>query len=336
MTGGAGFIGSSLVRALLTRFPDRRIVVLDDFTYAGDRDNLPQASPDLDRLEVLKADVTDGTAVSHAISGSSLVFHLAAETHETRSIFDSSRFVHTDVVGTQVLLTAAAAEEEPPLFVHVSTSEVYGNAQCPLMDEEHPLLPMSPYAAAKVGADRLVYSYVQTYALPAVIVRPFNNYGPRQHLEKHLPRFITSALGGAPLRMHGDGSARRDFIFVEDTCAALVAIADAPRAHVEGEVFNVASGLDVSVRELAELILALIPESESALESTSDRPGQVSRHTGNASKIASRLGWRPSTSLEDGMRRTIDWYVRNEAWWRRRWESREIPIRLPNGGMVMH
>ncbi len=336
VTGGAGFIGSNLVRSLLKRFPDVQITVLDNFTYAGDWGNLPHRSEHQGRLDVIQADVCDAAAVGHAVTGADIVYHLAAETHVTRSIFDCSRFVHTDVIGTQVLLTAAISRKPSPLVIHVSTSEVYGSAQAGVMTEEHPLLPMSPYAAAKAGADRLVYSFMQTYGLPAVIVRPFNNYGPRQHLEKVLPRFITSAIDGEALRVHGDGAARRDFVFVDDTCSALIAIVEAPREKVVGQVLNVASGTDVSVAELARAVLDLVPTSRSSIEMTEERPGQVVRHTGDSTRIRELLGWEPVVSLSDGLFATFQWYVAQEEWWRKRWDAREFEIVLPDGRSVLH
>lgn len=222
VTGGAGFIGSNFVRHIYRKYPDYRILVLDALTYAASVQNLPEGSFDAERFEFWYGNVLNADIVDALVKQSEVVVHFAAESHVTRSIFDNRQFFETDVLGTQVVANSVLRNRDRVrLFVHISTSEVFGTAETPLMSEDHPLRPMSPYAAAKCGADRLVYSYWATYRIPAVIVRPFNNYGPFQHLEKVLPRFITSCLLGEPMTVHGDGSARRDFLFVADHCDAL-------------------------------------------------------------------------------------------------------------------
>jgi dTDP-glucose 4,6-dehydratase len=211
--------------------------------------------------------------------------------------------------------------------VHISTSEVYGSAEANLMTEDHPLNPMSPYAAAKCGADRLVYSYWQTYKIPSVIVRPFNNYGPYQHLEKVVPRFVTSCILGEPLTVHGDGSARRDFLFVDDHCEALDRILHVDASSVVGQVINLGTKHDVSVLE---------KRPEAKIEFIGNRPGQVFRHTCDASKATRLLDWTPKTTFEEGLRRTVDWYVANKSWWEpQRW-MRHIPIITADGRRELH
>jgi dTDP-glucose 4,6-dehydratase len=201
-------------------------------------------------------------------------------------------------------------------FVLTSSSEVYGTAESDPMDEEHPLNPRSPYAATKAGADRLAYSYFVTYGLPIVILRPFNNYGPRQHWEKVVPRFITSALADEPLTVHGDGHASRDWLYVEDDAEAIVAAIEADLDRVAGEVVNVATGVDVSVSEIADLVLELLGKPAWLKSHVDERPGQVDRHIGSTEKAADLLGWRARTSFEEGLQRTVAWYRDNEAWWR--------------------
>src|SRR5262245_7061599 len=202
VTGGAGFIGSNFVHHLYNKHPDSRILVLDLLTYAGSVDNLParfKEANDGGRIEFWYGDVRNASLVDSLVRRSDVVVHFAAETHVTRSIFDNYHFFETDVIGTQVIANAVLrSADRIQRFIHISTSEVYGTALQPLMNEEHPLMPLSPYASAKAGADRLVYSYWATYKLPAVIVRPFNNYGPRQHLEKAVPRFVTSCRLNEP------------------------------------------------------------------------------------------------------------------------------------------
>jgi dTDP-glucose 4,6-dehydratase len=271
------------------------------------------------------------------VSQADVVVHLAAESHVTRSIYDNALFFETDVLGTQTVSNAVVKHaRRVQLFIHVSTSEVYGTAMRPLMDEEHPLNPMSPYASAKCGADRLVYSYAATYGIPAVIVRPFNNYGPNQHLEKVLPRFITSCILKQPLSVHGDGSAARDFLFVEDHCEALDKLIHADQSSVVGQTINVGSGQHIAISELALAVTRAMKTEGAALEFIGDRPGQVFRHTCDASKAGRLLDWRPRTPFSEGLERTVHWYRNNEAWWRPQMWMRHIPIITASGKRELH
>jgi dTDP-glucose 4,6-dehydratase len=238
----------------------------------------------------------------------------------------------TQVVTNAVLKHRATVER----FVHVSTSEVYGTARAARMDEAHPLMPMSPYASAKAGADRLVYSYCATYDLPAVIVRPFNNYGPAQHLEKAVPRFITSCVLGEPIRLHGDGSAARDYVHADDTCRALDLILRAPIERVRGEVFNVAAGEDRSMLSIAEDVVRIMGADRSLITFVGDRPGQVFRHTGDTAKIHAALGWSPRVDWEVGLRQTVDWYRGHRPWWEKQLWMRTVPIITARGKRELH
>lgn len=344
ITGGAGFIGSNLVKHLLDQCSDYRIVVLDCLTYAGDMDNLPSCSygngqvhGSNDRLVFWYGNVRNAELVDMLVAQADMVVHMAAETHVTRSIYDNLLFFETDVIGTQVVANSVTKHRDTvELFVHVSTSEVYGTALDRVMDEEHPLKPMSPYASAKAGADRLVYSYWATYKIPAVIVRPFNNYGPNQHLEKVVPRFVTSALLDEPLTVHGDGSSRRDFVHVFDHCRALETILRTDPDKIAGEVINIGTGRDTSILELAEIILDQMGKPRDLIEMIGDRPGQVVRHTAGIDKAEILLGWRPTIGLEDGLAATIQWYRRNEPWWRKRLHARCIPIVTASGKKEFH
>src|SRR5215469_4161237 len=245
VTGGAGFIGANLVNYLSGKYPEDRIIVLDILTYAGSVENLPkdmlQGQHPLRRFWY--GNVCNAALVDTLVEEADVVIHLAAETHVTRSIFDSLLFFQTDVLGTQTVANAIVkAAGKVKRFIHISSSEVYGNASDEAMDEEHPLNPMSPYASAKCGADRLVYSYWATYGIPATIIRPFNTFGPRQHLEKVIPRFITSVLLNEKLTVHGTGAAARDFIHVDDICRGVDLIMHAESTEMIGEVFNLAAG----------------------------------------------------------------------------------------------
>jgi dTDP-glucose 4,6-dehydratase len=245
-----------------------------------------------------------------------VIVNAAAESHVEKSIEEGAReFVTTNVEGTQILLDAI---REAPVerFILFSSSEVYGTAESAPMDEEHPINPRSPYAATKAGADRLAYAYFVTYGLPVVIVRPFNNYGPRQHPEKVVPRFITQALQDRPLTIHGDGHASRDWLYVDDDAEAIEAVIAAPLENVAGEVLNVATGIDISVTDIADAVLEALGKPSSLKTFVPERLGQVDRHIGSTDKMERLTGWQARTSFEEGLARTIAWYRENEVWWR--------------------
>jgi dTDP-glucose 4,6-dehydratase len=337
-TGGAGFIGSNFVRHIYKHYPDYRILVLDLLTYAGSVENLPVGFHEVDngRLQFWYGDVRNASLVDTLVGESDVIVHFAAETHVTRSIYDNHHFFETDVLGTQVVANAVLKHaKRVNRFIHISTSEVYGTAKAEKMDEDHPLLPMSPYASAKAGADRLVYSYWATYQLPAIIVRPFNQYGPHQHLEKVIPRFITSCLLDEPLRVHGDGSAARDFTHVEDTCRALDCIIHSDLKPLAGEVINLGTGESWTLSQIAPLVIEKMNTS-TPITYVGDRPGQVFRHTADASKAQRLLGWTPKISFDEGLDRTIEWYKANRPWWEKQLWMREIPISTKAGKREMH
>jgi dTDP-glucose 4,6-dehydratase len=314
-------------------------LVLDALTYAGAMENLPvdlRRKQD-DRLQFWYGNVRNGELVEHLVKSSDYIVHFAAETHVTRSIYDNFLFFETDVLGTQTLANAVCDHRDRiQRFIHISTSEVYGTALDKAMNEEHPLYPMSPYASAKCGADRLVYSYWATYKIPAVIIRPFNNYGPRQHLEKVVPRFITGAILGEDLRVHGDGKSGRDFVYVQDNCEAIDLILHAPADKVNSQVFNVGSGVDRSINDIAEEICKLMDYPRSRIKFVGDRPGQVMRHTADIQKIEKVLGWKPKVTWEQGMRTTIEWYRKNREWWEKQMWMRDIPILTAEGKKELH
>jgi dTDP-glucose 4,6-dehydratase len=336
ITGGAGFIGSNFVNFLYKKYPAYKIFVLDVLTYAGDIANIPKIDKN-QQIEFWYGNVTNADLVNSLVSRSNIVVHFAAESHVTRSIYDNKLFFETDVIGTQVVSNAILKNRKTvERFIHISTSEVYGTAVSSLMDEDHPLDPMSPYAAAKCGADRLVSSYWHTYEIPAIIVRPFNNYGPYQHLEKVIPRFISSAILGEPMRVHGDGMARRDFIHVDDHCDALDKILHAPLGKVAGQVFNLGTGKDVSILEIAKLIRSLVSNTQPPIQFIGNRPGQVFRHTCNPEKAISILDWYPKTSFEDGLKLVLKWYTDNQEWWEKQKWMRQIDITTADGKREMH
>jgi dTDP-glucose 4,6-dehydratase len=339
VTGGAGFIGSNFVRYLYHKYPEYRLIILDALTYAGNVENLPVNINEYngERLVFWYGNVRNGELVDTVVSQSDIVIHFAAETHVTRSIYDNYIFFETDVLGTQMVANAVLKyKDRIERMIHISTSEVYGTALKEKMDEGHPLMPMSPYAAAKAGADRLVYSYWTTYELPVVIARPFNSYGPYQHLEKAVPRFITSCILDEPLRVHGDGSASRDYLFVEDLCRAIDLLMHSDLRKVKGEVFNVASGIHRSILSIAKDIVRMMGRDESRIQFTGDRPGQVFRHTGDIEKMRGVFHWQPQVSWEGGLEKTIAWYRECQSWWEKQLWMRTVPIIAKSGKRELH
>jgi dTDP-glucose 4,6-dehydratase len=314
VTGGAGFISSQFVRHLLAATP-YEVVSLDALTYAGNLENLADVMSH-ERLSFVHGDIRDPELVRRLVAEVDVIVNAAAESHVEKSIEEgASEFVTTNVEGTQILLDAI---RETPVerFILISSSEVYGTAESAPMDEEHPLNPRSPYAATKAGADRLAYSYFVTYGSPIVIVRPFNNYGPRQHPEKVIPRFITQALSDEELTIHGDGHASRDWLFVEDDAEAIEAVIAADIDAIAGEVINVATGVDISVADIADLVLDAVGKPRSLKTHVPERLGQVDRHIGSTDKAQRLIGWTARTSFADGLERTVAWYRENAAWWK--------------------
>lgn len=311
VTGGAGFIGSNFVRHVKRRFPESRVTVLDKLTYAGNLANLEPVKDD-PGYRFLRGDICDPEAVAEAMAGADVVVNFAAETHVDRSIDDAKDFVLTDTYGVFVLLEEAR-RGKVLRFVQISTDEVYGEILGDAASEAAPLLARNPYAASKIGGDRLAYAYAVTHGVPAVVTRCSNNYGPYQYPEKLIPLFVTNALEGRPLPVYGSGKNTRDWIHVEDHCRALVAILEAD--DVEGETFNVAGGNERSVLEIAALILERIGKPNSLLEHVTDRPGHDRRYAIDASHLRVKTGFAPSIDFAHGIAETIDWYVANRPWW---------------------
>jgi len=321
VTGGAGFIGSNFVYHLLNTLPDIHVKAYDNLTYAGNMENFERMK-DNPRFSFEYGDICDVQAVRKAMRDCNVVVHFAAETHVDRSILGRDPFIHTNIQGTVALLETAQ-ELEIERFLHVSTVEVYGNAASSVsprhqFSEDDLLNPLSPYASSKAAADRLAYSYWTTFKLPVVITRCVNNYGPYQYPEKQIPLFITNALQGRPLPVHGEGLNTRNWIHVEDHCRALLAILNAPAGAVVGEVFNIGTDEEHSVIDNANAILRLlgVPSSyrSSPIVHVPDRKGAVHRLAVDSTKLRERLGWTPQTSFEDGLASTVQWYRNNETW----------------------
>jgi dTDP-glucose 4,6-dehydratase len=311
VTGGAGFIGSNFVRYALDRHPDWRVTTLDKLTYAGRRENLHDVM-DHPRHAFVLGDIADGAASGPLVARSELVVHFAAETHVDRSILAAGDFIRTDVEGTFVLLESARRASQLRRFIQISTDEVYGSVEAGASRETDELKPRNPYAASKAGADRLAYSYWATYEVPVVITRASNNYGPFQFPEKVIPLFVTNAIDDIPVPLYGDGRNVRDWLHVDDHCRALDLLID---EGIDGEVYNIGGGNDVMNVDLTTRILSALGKPPSLIKPVADRPGHDRRYCLDTSKLRA-LGWAPQVPFERGLHDTVEWYRRNEWWWR--------------------
>jgi dTDP-glucose 4,6-dehydratase len=336
VTGGAGFIGSNFVRHMLEKYTSYKVLVLDCLNYAGNPANFNNGVKSSPRFSFWYGNICNPEIVNSLVSQADVVVHMAAETHVARSIYDNAIFFQTDVLGTQVIANAVLKNKNVERFIHISTSEVYGTALAEPMNEDHPLNPTTPYAGAKAGADRLVYSYYITYGIPAVIIRPFNNYGPYQHLEKVIPRFITSALLDEPLTIHGDGKSLRDWLYVQDHCDALDRIIHADLKKVKGRVINLGTGRDASVETIGHMVLDMLGKSKALLTYVGERPGQVKRHISSTEMAKELVDWQPSTSFEQGLEMTMRWYRDNPEWWEKLLWMRTVPIKQADGRIEYH
>lgn len=312
ITGGAGFIGSNFIHYLLKSHPETRIISLDKLTYAGNLDNLRDIEKDR-RYEFIRGDIRDRELVRKIFPRVQGVVHFAAETHVDRSILDAGEFVLTDVFGTFILLEALKSAPQVEFFIHISTDEVYGSTEKGFFKEDDSLNPSSPYAASKAGADRLAYAYIVTYGLPILILRPSNNFGPYQYPEKFVPLFVTQALEDKSLPLYGRGTNVRDWLYVEDCCRAVDLLM---RRGELGEVYNVGAGNEVQNIRVAEAICDLLKKPRSLIKFVTDRPGHDRRYALDCGKIHS-LGWKPEMKFDEGLAMTVNWYKKNEAWWRK-------------------
>ncbi|MFO7652896.1 MAG: dTDP-glucose 4,6-dehydratase [Candidatus Krumholzibacteriia bacterium] len=312
VTGGAGFIGSNWVRLLLAESDDR-VVNLDLLTYAGNLENLAGLE-DHPRYRFVRGDIGDAKLLATLLPEESIdaVVHFAAESHVDRSIEAPRIFLETNTLGTQTLLEAAR-RSGVRRFVLVSTDEVYGTLGAEgLFTEDSPLRPNSPYAASKAAADLVGRAYFETFALPVMITRCSNNYGPYQFPEKLIPLMIANALEGKPLPVYGDGRNVRDWIHVEDHCRAVDLVL---RRGRPGAVYNVGADGELANIDLVRLLLAKLDRSEDLITFVTDRPGHDRRYAIDASRIRSELGWRPRIDFPTGLERTITWYREHRDWW---------------------
>jgi dTDP-glucose 4,6-dehydratase len=309
VTGGCGFIGSNFIRALLSSQEDVEVVNLDMLTYAGNPQNLLELQDD-SRYRFVNGDICDPQAVETAMEGVDIVVHFAAESHVDRSIHDGSVFVRTNVLGTNTLLQCAVSRRLDK-FIHISTDEVYGSATEGSFKEGDPLNPSSPYSSSKAGSDLLALSYYNTYGLPVLVTRCTNNYGPYQHPEKLVPRFITNLLDGKKLPVYGSGSNVRDWIHVEDHCSAVRFLVHKGRP---GEIYNIGSGNELTNMDVTRRIILALGKGEESIEHVEDRKGHDFRYSLDSSKLRS-MGWNPERSFDSGLLETVEWYKTHRGWW---------------------
>jgi len=311
VTGGCGFIGSNFIRFMLQKYPDYKITNLDKLTYAGNPNNLRDVEKQFkERYKFVKGDICDREVVNELVKDVDVVINFAAETHVDRSIIDAGSFVLTDVFGTYMLLEACRKFDKK--FFQISTDEVYGSIEKGSFKEDDKFEPNSPYSASKAGAELLIRAYFVTHGLPVLITRSSNNYGPYQYPEKIIPLFITNLLRGKKVPLYGDGSNVRDWLYVIDNCKAIDIVLHKGKI---GEAYNVGGNCEKTNLELTKKILSLLGKDESYIEYVEDRKGHDKRYSLDISKII-KLGWRPETPFDEGLKKTVEWYKNNEWWWR--------------------
>ena len=311
VTGGAGFIGSNFIRYVLDKDRNCEVVNLDKLSYAGNLENLKEIEKN-PRYTFIKGDICDSEVVDKAIKGCDYVANFAAESHVDRSIIDPSEFIMTNVVGTHILLEAAR-RAKIKRFIQISTDEVYGSIDKGSFNEGSSLFPNSPYSASKAGAELLCRSYFITFGLPVIVTRSSNNFGPYQYPEKFVALAITNLIEGKKIPLYGDGKNVRDWIYVEDNCDAIYFILDKGAA---GEIYNIAGGSEMQNIEILDSILKLMGQPSSKIEYVKDRPGHDRRYSLDDSRIR-KLGWKPKNEFKDALNETIEWYEKNEDWWKK-------------------
>ena len=317
ITGGAGFIGSNFIRHFISAHPGYEVVNLDKLTYAGNIENLTDIEA-LSNYTFVRGDICDRQLIDSLKFDA--IIHFAAESHVDRSIIDASPFLQTNVIGTQVLLEAA--RERGCRMLHVSTDEVYGSIETELFTEESPVMPNSPYAASKASSDLLARAFHETYGLDVVITRCSNNYGPYQFPEKLMPLVIANAIGSKAVPVYGDGMNIRDWIYVIDHCRAVDIVFHKGRS---GDVYNIGGkneqrNIDIVKKLLVEVARKSGMPEERLLDLilfVKDRPGHDRRYAIDPSKMERELGWGPETGFDDGIAKTVEWYLTNRGWWQR-------------------
>jgi dTDP-glucose 4,6-dehydratase len=311
VTGGAGFIGSNFVKYILNKYLNFRIIVLDALTYAGNLENLQDFEKN-PRFLFYHGDIRDENVVNNLARNVDVIINFAAETFVDRSIHGAGDFISTDIQGTYILLEAAK-KFQIERYIQISTDEVYGSIDTGSFSEKSNINPNNPYSASKAGGDMLVHSYYVTYNLPVIITRSSNNFGPNQFPEKLIPLFVTNAIDNLPLPLYGDGMNIRDWLYVLDQCHAIDVILHSGK---DGEIYNIGGGNEKTNIEITKYILKHLNKPESLIQKVQDRLGHDRRYSIDSTKLKA-LGWKIHYNFESAMRDTIDWYVKNEEWWRK-------------------
>ena len=312
VTGGAGFIGSNFVRRIVngTYSGVSQLTVLDKLTYAGTLKNLEMLPAD--SFEFIKGDIANPDLISDLTKRHDAIVNFAAESHVDRSITGARDFIETNVLGVQNLL-AASLQNQVSVFVQVSTDEVYGSISEGSWSEEYPLLPNSPYSASKASADLICRSYNRTFGMDIRVTRCSNNYGPHQFPEKVIPLFVTNLIDNGKVPLYGNGLNVRDWLHVDDHCDGIYSVLSEGKS---GNIYNIGGGRELTNKELTGIILRKFDRDESSIEYVTDRLGHDLRYSVNHEKISRELGYKPKVNFEDGIEETIEWYKRNESWWR--------------------
>jgi len=311
ITGGCGFIGSNFIHYFLKKHPEDSLVNLDNLSYAGNLENLRDIENNPNYC-FIKGDICDKKVVEEAMRNCEALVNFAAESHVDRSIKEAKPFIQTNVVGVFTLLEVAR-KSGISRFIQVGTDESYGSIKRGSFSEESPLQPNSPYAATKAAADLLVRSYFITYRLPVMITRSSNNFGPYQYPEKLIPLFIANLMENKKVPLYGRGKNIRDWLYVEDNCKAIDLILIKGKL---GEIYNISGGNERTNLAITEAILKNMHQGKEMIELVKDRPGHDFRYSLNNRKIR-KLGWKPEVSFREGLIKTIRWYQKNDAWWRR-------------------
>ena len=311
VTGGCGFIGSNFIRLMLKKYPAYKIVNLDKLTYCGNTDNLRDIESDK-RYAFIKGDICDKKIVEKLMKDCDAVINFAAESHVDRSISDASEFIRTNIHGVYTLLEAAK-RHNIKRFIQISSDEVYGSIHKGSFKEDSPIMPNSPYSAAKAGGDHLAMAYYKTFKLPVIVTRSSNNFGPYQYPEKVIPLFITNLIENKKVPLYGDGMNVRDWLYVADNCSAIDLVLHKGKI---GEVYNIGGSFEIPNIELTKIILKNLGKTDKMINYVPDRLGHDRRYSMDSSKVR-KLGWKPSKSFDTAIKETINWYKANTTWWQK-------------------
>jgi len=312
VTGGLGFIGSNFIRFMLNKYPDYSIINLDKVGYCGNPENVGKFRND-SRYKLIRGNICDPLLVDQLVSEVDYVVNFAAESHVDKSFHSPLEFTKTNVLGAHNIVESVRKHKNVKKLLHIGTDEVYGSLSetCPSSNETDLLRPRNPYSSTKASADLVMQAYHVSYGVPVVISRSSNNFGPLQYPEKLIPMCVTNALLNQPIRIHGNGEYIRDWLYVEDNCAALDLILHKGKV---GEIYNVGGGSEVSVINIAKIILSKLGKSESLITFVKNRPSQDQRYSLSSNKLK-ELGWEPKQSFENAISVTIDWYMKHQNWW---------------------